>query len=42
MIRSATRNDVNAIFHLIEELASYERAPEQVVNTPSQLEIDLL
>jgi GNAT superfamily N-acetyltransferase len=41
MIRSATRNDVNAIFHLIEELASYERAPEQVVNTPHQLEIDL-
>ncbi|MEY5001365.1 MAG: hypothetical protein RLZZ211_1401 [Bacteroidota bacterium] len=41
MIRNATRNDVNAIFHLIEELASYERAPEQVVNTPQQLEIDL-
>lgn len=41
MIRNATRNDVDAIFHLIEELASYERAPEQVVNTPQQLEIDL-
>jgi GNAT superfamily N-acetyltransferase len=41
MIRIATREDVNAIFHLIEELAAYERAPEQVVNTPQQLEIDL-
>jgi GNAT superfamily N-acetyltransferase len=41
MIRIATREDVKAIFHLIEELAAYERAPEQVVNTPQQLEIDL-
>ncbi|MEY3099763.1 MAG: hypothetical protein RIS63_657 [Bacteroidota bacterium] len=41
MIRSATRQDVSAIFQLIEELASFERAPEQVVNTPAQLEIDL-
>lgn len=41
MIRSANRSDVPAIFQLIEELASYERAPEQVVNTPQQLEIDL-
>ena len=41
MIRTATRHDVTAIFGLIEELASFERAPEQVVNTPVQLEIDL-
>ncbi len=41
MIRTATRQDVIAIFQLIEELASFERAPEQVVNTPQQLEIDL-
>ena len=41
MIRTATREDVAAIFQLIEELASFERAPEQVVNTPAQLEIDL-
>ena len=41
MIRTATRHDVSAIFGLIEELASFERAPEQVVNTPAQLEIDL-
>jgi GNAT superfamily N-acetyltransferase len=41
MIRTATRQDVAAIFQFIEELASFERAPEQVVNTPAQLEIDL-
>lgn len=41
MIRTATRHDVSAIFGLIEELASFERAPEQVVNTPAQLESDL-
>jgi GNAT superfamily N-acetyltransferase len=41
MIRAATVQDIPAIFALIQELASYERAPEQVVNTPEQLEIDL-
>jgi GNAT superfamily N-acetyltransferase len=41
MIRAATVQDIPAIFALILELASYERAPEQVVNTPKQLEIDL-
>lgn len=41
MIRTAKRHDVSAIFSLIEELASFERAPEQVINTPAQLEIDL-
>jgi GNAT superfamily N-acetyltransferase len=41
MIRAATVQDIPAIFSLIQELASYERAPEQVVNTPAQLQIDL-
>ena len=41
MIRAAIVQDIPAIFSLIQELASYERAPEQVVNTPAQLEIDL-
>jgi GNAT superfamily N-acetyltransferase len=41
MIRAAAVQDVPAIFSLIQELASYERAPEQVVNTPEQLKIDL-
>jgi GNAT superfamily N-acetyltransferase len=41
MIRAATIQDIPAIFAMIQELASYERAPEQVVNTPAQLQIDL-
>lgn len=41
MIRAATVQDIPAIFAMIQELASYERAPEQVVNTPAQLHIDL-
>ncbi len=41
MIRAAAVQDVPAIFSLIQELASYERAPEQVINTPEQLQIDL-
>ena len=41
MVRTATPKDVPAIFSLIQELATYERAPEQVVNTPEQLTIDL-
>ncbi|MFM6946142.1 MAG: N-acetyltransferase family protein [Flavobacteriales bacterium] len=41
MVRTATPADVPAIFKLIQDLAKYERAPEQVVNTPEQLEIDL-
>ena len=41
MVRTATPADVPAIFSLIQDLANYERAPEQVVNTPEQLEIDL-
>lgn len=41
MIRPANTQDIPAIFKLIQELASYERAPEQVSNTPEQLQIDL-
>ncbi|MEN9699468.1 MAG: hypothetical protein RLZZ301_666 [Bacteroidota bacterium] len=41
MVRQAKPQDVPAIYSLICELASYERAPEQVVNTPQQLELDL-
>jgi hypothetical protein len=41
MVRTATPNDVPAIFSLIQDLANYERAPEQVINTPEQLQIDL-
>jgi len=40
-IRVAKKGDETAIFHLIEELALFEKAPEQVVNTISQLKIDL-
>jgi len=41
MIRPANTQDIPAIFKLIQELATYERAPEQVINTPEQLHIDL-
>lgn len=41
MIRQANTQDIPAIFKLIQELATYERAPEQVINTPEQLHIDL-
>jgi GNAT superfamily N-acetyltransferase len=40
-IRKAERSDVAAIFALIQELALYEKAPEQVTNTADQLAIDL-
>jgi hypothetical protein len=42
MVRTATPADVPAIFSLIQDLANYERAPEQVVNTPAQLQIESL
>jgi GNAT superfamily N-acetyltransferase len=41
IIRLSERKDVLSIFNLIVELATYERAPEQVSNTSEQLEIDL-
>ncbi|MFM6934041.1 MAG: N-acetyltransferase family protein [Flavobacteriales bacterium] len=40
-IRPAQVSDVSAIFGLIQELAIYEKAPEQVSNTENQLSIDL-
>ena len=40
-IRIAKRSDVPAIFALIQELALYEKAPEQVTNTAEKLSIDL-
>ena len=40
-IRIAKRSDVTAIFALIQELALYEKAPEQVTNTAEKLSIDL-
>jgi GNAT superfamily N-acetyltransferase len=41
IIRKAERTDVVAIFALIQELALYEKAPEQVTNNAEQLAIDL-
>jgi GNAT superfamily N-acetyltransferase len=40
-IREAKLGDEKAIFDLIYALAVYEKAPEQVTNTPEQLGIDL-
>ena len=40
-IRPAKQTDVSAIFALIQELALYEKAPEQVTNTAEQLASDL-
>jgi GNAT superfamily N-acetyltransferase len=40
-IRAAQKGDENAIMALIQALANYERAPEQVVNTSEKLGIDL-
>ena len=41
IIRKANRSDVAAIFGLIEELALYEKAPDQVTNSIENLTIDL-
>jgi GNAT superfamily N-acetyltransferase len=40
-IREAKPGDETEIFNLIYALAVYEKAPEQVTNTPLQLAIDL-
>jgi GNAT superfamily N-acetyltransferase len=40
-IRAAKPGDEQAIFALIQELALYEKAPEQVSNTAEQLRMDL-
>ena len=41
MVRAAIPEDISAIYAMIIDLATYERAPEQVVNTPEQLQSDL-
>lgn len=41
MIRKAQKGDESGIFKLIQALALYEKAPEQVSNTAQQLGIDL-
>jgi GNAT superfamily N-acetyltransferase len=40
-IREARPGDETAIYELIRALAEYERAPDEVVNTPGQLRVDL-
>jgi GNAT superfamily N-acetyltransferase len=40
-IRAAQPGDEVPIHGLIQELAAYERAPDEVINTPEQLYIDL-
>jgi GNAT superfamily N-acetyltransferase len=40
-ILKAEEKHVQSIFNLINELALYEKAPEQVTNTAEQLKIDL-
>lgn len=40
-IREARLGDETAIHGLIQALADYERAPDEVINTPEQLRIDL-
>lgn len=36
-IRKAKPEDAPSVFQLIQELAVYERAPEEVINTPEQM-----
>lgn len=40
-IRVAQPGDERAIHGLIQALAEYEKAPDEVINTPEQLRIDL-
>jgi ribosomal protein S18 acetylase RimI-like enzyme len=40
-IRAAKKGDEFGVFRLIQELANYEKAPEQVTNTAENLAIDL-
>lgn len=40
-IRKAKRGDETAIMGLVQELADFEKAPNEVINTPEQLAIDL-
>jgi GNAT superfamily N-acetyltransferase len=36
-IRKGTKEDIPAALHLIKELAEYEKAPEEVTNTPEKM-----
>ena len=40
-IRRAQRGDEQQIMGLVQELALFENAPDEVINTPEQLAIDL-
>ena len=40
-IRKANPGDEHEIMALVQELAEYENAPDEVINTPQQLAIDL-
>lgn len=40
-IRKAERGDEHALMGLVQELANFEKAPDEVINTPEQLAIDL-
>lgn len=40
IIRKATPEDVPVIFQLIEELALYEKAPQEVINTPEKMLVE--
>ncbi|WP_107040197.1 GNAT family N-acetyltransferase [Brumimicrobium mesophilum] len=40
-IRKAKRGDEQALMGLVQELADFEKAPDEVINTPEQLAIDL-
>lgn len=39
-IREAKKEDVTAMMQLVHELAIYEKAGEQVINTAAQMELD--
>ena len=40
IIRVGTKADLSRVLELINELAAYERAPHEVINTVEQMEID--
>jgi GNAT superfamily N-acetyltransferase len=40
IIRLGTKDDLPRVLELVKELAAYERAPHEVINTVEQMEID--
>ncbi len=40
VIREGKKEDLPRVLELVKELAEFERAPEQVINTVAQMEID--